>query len=210
MKWLLQTFFDWLYHPLAWSYDLIAWLVSAGRWKGWVRSILPLMSGVEILELGSGTGTLQIALAEAGYRTAAVDESRQMLRIVKRKMEAGDLARRSRLIRGRAESLPLPSGSADTIAATFPSEYIGRVETITECRRVLRHGGKLVVLLGVEIGGRGVYDLFLRGLYAVTLQKTPPLSILEKSLVRLRFYGFQARIETLDFRQDRLTIIVAE
>lgn len=210
MKWLLKTFFDWLYHPLAWSYDLIAWVVSAGRWKGWVRSILPLLNGVEVLELGSGTGTLQIALAEVGYRATAVDESRQMLRIVKRKMEAGGFTHHSRLIRGRAESLPLPNGYADTIAATFPSEYIGRVETITECRRVLRPGGRLVVLLGVEIGGIGVYNLFLRGLYAVTLQKTPPLSILEKSLERLQAYGFRARIETLDFRQDRLTLIVAE
>ncbi len=210
MKWLLLKFFDLLYHPLAWSYDLIAWVVSAGRWQDWVRSILPLLNSTDVLELGSGTGTLQLALLGAGYRPTAIDESRQMLRVVRRKLDARGLAGTSRLIRGRAEAMPLPAGSVDTIAATFPSEYIGRVETITECRRVLRPGGKLVVLLGIEIGGRGIYNQFLRFLYTVTLQKTPPLSILEKSLERLRVYGFQARIETHEYRQDRLTVIVAE
>lgn len=210
MKWLLLKFFDLLYHSFAWSYDLIAWVVSAGRWTDWVRTILPLIRGDEVLELGSGSGTLQMALIESGYRTTAIDESRQMLRIVENKLEDIGIYQHSRLIRGRAESLPLPAGYADTIAATFPSEYIGRVETINECRRVLKPGGRLVILVGVEIGGRGIYELFLRFLYAITLQKTPPLSILEKALDRLKSYGFEARIEIINSRHDRITVIVAE
>lgn len=210
MKWLMKKFFDLLYHPLAWSYDLVAWIVSGGRWKEWVRSVLPLVAGDEVLELGSGTGTLQTALSAAGYRVTAVDQSREMLRIVRRKFSDGMTARQPRLIRAYAESLPLPAAFADTIAATFPSEYISRPDTLLECRRVLKNGGRLVVLLGVAVEGKGVYDLFLRFLYALTGQRTPPVSILNKALEKMSSFGFQARIETIYYRQDRLTVIVAE
>lgn len=210
MRWLLLKFFNLLYHSFAWSYDLVAWVVSGGRWKDWVRSIIPLISSEWVLELGSGTGVLQLALIESGCNIAALDESSQMLRIVKKKVVRKQLSQSARLIRGKAESMPFSSGFAGTIAATFPSEYINHVDTIRECRRVLKPGGRLVVLLGVEIGGKGIYDLFLRSLYAITLQKTPPISVLEKTLDRMASYGFRARIETIEFRHDRLTVLVAE
>lgn len=210
MKWLLIKFFDLLYHSFAWSYDLIAWIVSGGRWDEWVKSILPLITGMEVLELGSGTGHLQAAMIKRGFKATALDESRQMLRILNRKLEYKNSGERLRLIRGRAESMPLLGGYADTIAATFPSEYIGRTDAIKECRRVLKPGGRMVILLGVEIGGRGVYNLFLSWLYAVTLQKTPPHQVLEKALERLNDYGFQAHIEIIEHGHDRLTVIVAE
>ena len=34
---LLRIFFHLLYHPFAWTYDFIAWAVSLGRWKDWVK-----------------------------------------------------------------------------------------------------------------------------------------------------------------------------
>ena len=61
MQTLLRIFFQLLYHPFAWAYDLVAGLVSLGRWKSWVLCGLPLLAG-RVLEIGFGPGHLQAAL----------------------------------------------------------------------------------------------------------------------------------------------------
>ena len=208
VSWFLRIFFHLLYHSFAWSYDLVAATVSGGRWKGWVRSVLPLIEGKDVLELGIGTGTLQVALIAAGYRTFGIDQSRHMLRIAKhnvRKM----VQQPAMLARGLAQQIPLANTSIDTIVATFPSEYIAYPETLKACRRVLRPMGKLIVLLGVQVGGGSFGRILLRWLYRVTRQTLPDRNTLEESRVKLKEYGFIARIETIAYRQDLLTVIVA-
>ncbi len=182
--------------------------VSGGRWKDWVRSVLPLIEGKDMLELGPGTGTLQAALIAAGYRTFGIDQSRQMLRIAKRNV--CKMAKRpAMLVRGLAQQIPLANASMDIIIATFPSEYIAHPGTLTACRRVLRPGGLLVVLLGVRVGGGRVVSILLRGLYRVTGQALPDRNTLEESRIKLKEHGFDAKIETIAYQQDLLTVIVA-
>ncbi|MHB0988507.1 MAG: class I SAM-dependent methyltransferase [Bellilinea sp.] len=204
----MRIFFHLLYHSLAWSYDLVAATVSGGRWKGWVRSMLPLIEGKDVLELGTGTGTLQAALIAAGYRTFGIDQSRHMLRIAKNNVYKV-VKQPAMLARGLAQQIPLANSSMDTIVATFPSEYIAHPETLTACRRVLKPMGKLVVLLGVQVGGGSIVSILLRGLYRVTGQTLPDRNTLEESRIKLKEYGFTARIETIAYRQDLLTVIVA-
>lgn len=210
MKELLRIFFDLLYHSFAWTYDLVSWVVSGGRWKNWVRSVMHLIIGETILELGSGTGTLQIGLLDAGHHPIGIDESRQMLRIATRKLADNFPNYKPRLLRARAESIPLPADSIDTLVATFPSEYITHPETLTACRRVLKPGGKFIILLGVEVQGKGFYNGLLRFLYGVTGQKTPGDLVLEKALDGMGVYGFKARTDVIYFQHDKLTIIIAE
>jgi ubiquinone/menaquinone biosynthesis C-methylase UbiE len=205
--WLLRIFFNQLYHGLAWSYDLVAAIVSGGRWKRWVTSVIPYIQGKSVLELGVGTGALQQALTAAGFLTYGVDQSLQMLRIAKDLNSTHHLSHR--LLRALSEALPLATNSVDTIVATFPSEYIFQPETLRACRQVLRPGGRLVVLLGVRVGGNGLVDRMLRILYKATGQGTPDLDVLEKSLAGLSRYGFKATIENLRYQQDSLTVILA-
>lgn len=206
----LRIFFDYLYHSFAWSYDFVSWIVSGGRWKNWVQSVMPLVAGQEILELGCGTGMLQTALLESGYRATAIDESSQMLRIANKKLVKEFPDRNLRLIRAHADRIPTPAEVYDSVVATFPSEYITQVETIMECRRVLKPQGRLIILLGVSVQGGGVYNLFLRFLYYITGQRTPARPILQKAVDGMKSYGFQAQIETMYYQQDQLTVIVAE
>ena len=203
MKWFMTWFFNLLYHSFAWSYDLVASVVSGGRWQEWVRSVVPLVRGEQVLELGVGTGTLQAALLTAGFQTYGLDESRQMLRIDKKRLRINP---NSRLIRGRAEALPLATGSMDTIVATFPSEYIFQAETLRSCRRILRPGGRLVVLLGVDVGGNQLQNRLLKVLYRVTGQGTPDVGRLENSLSGLTQYGFNATLTQIRYQEDILTI----
>lgn len=208
MNWFLRTFFHLLYHSFAWSYDLVASVVSDGRWKDWVRSVLPLIKGKDVLELGSGTGTLQVALIEAGYFTLGIDQSRQMMRIAKTNL-GRMVAQPGILMRGRAQELPFADASMDTIVATFPSGYITRPSTLLSCRRVLRHGGRLVVLLGVNIADDSFKKRLLRGLYLITRQTLPPQSVLEKLRVKMRDFGFTADFVSVTCQQDVLTVMVA-
>ncbi len=52
-----------LYNELAWSYDLAAWIVSAGRWDRWRRMALDYVTQQPVLEVGFGTGELLLAMA---------------------------------------------------------------------------------------------------------------------------------------------------
>ena len=57
----MRAFFAGLYTQMAWTYDLVAAVVSVGMWTSWVRSTLTYLNGPQVLELGHGPGHLQIA-----------------------------------------------------------------------------------------------------------------------------------------------------
>ena len=144
---LLRFFFDQLYHCFAWSYDLVAAAVSLGRWREWVQASLPFIRGSRVLELAFGTGMLQQSLlADERRMVAGIDESAQMV-------ETGQAPPVSR---GLALGEPHPGTCArgcrmqttcfDSVVSTFPNEFIVDPETLAEVRRVLRPGGRLIVV----------------------------------------------------------------
>lgn len=140
----LLWFFERLYTQLAWAYDGIAWLASAGRWNRWVLSVRSYIEGPRVLELGHGPGRLLAALASDHHAALGVDLSPQMTRLTRRRLL------RARLplchIRAKAQSLPFPTAHFDTVVSTFPTPYITDPETLQEIFRVLRPGGKLLIL----------------------------------------------------------------
>jgi len=56
------------------------------------------------------------------------------------------------------------------VAATFPSEYIFEPQTLAEIRRVLRPGGKLVIIPSAWITGQGWLEQLAAELFRVTGQ----------------------------------------
>ena len=66
---LVELGFRLLYNELAWTYDLVSWVVSLGAWRAWQRSALRFLAvppGSPVLELAHGTGNFQIDLRTAG------------------------------------------------------------------------------------------------------------------------------------------------
>ncbi len=169
MRLLLRGFFYLLYHPLAGLYDLVAALVSLGRWKQWIAAVLPYVEGERVLELGHGPGHLQRMLIEQGFQAFGVDVSRSMGRLAQR--NAGKAAR---LIQARAQALPFPEESFSCAVATFPTEYILDRATLNELRRVLKTGGKLIVLPGVAFQPASWVWKWLRRLWQLTGQTALP------------------------------------
>jgi ubiquinone/menaquinone biosynthesis C-methylase UbiE len=145
----LRTAYKLLYHPFAWSYDLVSGIVSLGQWDSWVMQVVPLVRGSKILELGFGPGHLQLELSQRGFLTFGLDESKQMVKQASYKLKRNNAA--PNLVRGLSQNLPFES-AFNTVVATFPSEYVFEPETIKEITRALVPGGRLVVLLGVSPG----------------------------------------------------------
>lgn len=200
MRRFMRFFFHLLYHPFAFTYDLVAWVVSFGRWNDWVLSIFPLIEGTRILELGHGPGHLLRFLRDRELAPVALDESIQMGRIARRR-----LGSKHKLTRGLSQSLPFTSGSFHTVVSTFPSEYIFDPRTLAEVKRVLTSGGKLLVLPAAFPS-----NAFLKWLYKVTGESPETLDETLKERLKRPFVhaGFEVEVQIPQLRSGRLVIMI--
>jgi ubiquinone/menaquinone biosynthesis C-methylase UbiE len=203
---LLRPFYHLLYHQFAWTYDLVAWLVSLGRWNDWARAALPHLEG-RVLELGFGPGHLQAALAGGGLVSFGLDESRQMTRQAARRLRRR--GRPARLARGRAQTLPYAAGTFDTVVATFPSEYIFDARTLLEAGRVLVPGGKLVVLPAAWPTGKRLPEKLAAWLFRVTGQGEAYERLQPGIEARFRDAGFEVRSDIQAVHGGNVLVIVA-
>ncbi len=149
-----------LYQDLAPCYDLIAWLVSGGKWFQWVLATKKFIRGGKILEIGCGTGHMLADLSESGVQAVGLDNSRQMIKVSSCRLKKLALHPRITLVRGKSQNLPFQDSSFDTIILTFPAPFIFEKTTVQEIHRSLRLGGILVILLSVVPIGRFIPNLF--------------------------------------------------
>lgn len=191
---LLLFFFHLIYEPLAWSYDLVAWVVSLGRWRSWVYTALPELTGPRVLELGHGPGHLQLALHQKGVRAFGVDRSPQMGRLARRRLNHAAFT--PNLVRASTEHLPFSPHSFDQLVATFPSEYIVLPTTLSESLRALTPLGKLVVLPVAWIRGNRLWDRAAAWLFKLTGQASAWDSRFSEPLRRAGFSVEEKRVST--------------
>jgi ubiquinone/menaquinone biosynthesis C-methylase UbiE len=114
--------------------------------------LLAVQPGERILEIGPGTGHCLATLARrarpAGLVTG-VDLSARMLRQTRRLTGRSGVTSRIGLVQGDAHRLPLRDGAFDAIFTSFFLELIATRQipvVLGECRRVLRDGGRIVVV----------------------------------------------------------------
>ncbi len=197
--------FHLLYHQLAFTYDVVAWLVSFGQWQAWGETAIERVRGQHVLELGHGPGHLLLALARSERSPIGIDLSPDMIRIARRRIrrERFDIPQ----VRCRAQALPFRSTAFDSVVSTFPTDYIVDLATLREVRRVMTEHGRLVVVMGTQFGQRGPSARFVEWLYRITGQRE---SAGEKEESVFDRAGLPARIETETIGASRVTIIVAE
>jgi ubiquinone/menaquinone biosynthesis C-methylase UbiE len=159
---LRKLAFESLYGPFAWLYDWVSRTFFLGQWRVWQRASIPHLRGKRVLEVGIGTGNLQIDLTRAGLEAYGIDLSPQMLWQAKRKVRRLGIAS-FKACRAQAQALPFPDASFDSVVSTFPSEYIAERETLAELARVLRPGGRLVVVPGGWLYPRGARGKAMQG-----------------------------------------------
>jgi ubiquinone/menaquinone biosynthesis C-methylase UbiE len=205
---LLRFLFHHFYHAFAWTYDFVAALVSVGRWQQWILSALPYVEGPRVLEIGHGPGHLQVAMRQKGLSAFGLDESRQMGKLAFSRLYRMGLP--NVLSRGYAQVLPFEMGCFDSVVATFPTEYIFDPRTLAEAYRVLRPGGKLVVVPAAWIGGKNAADRAAAWLFRVTHQGE---EITEPARDRIKIpftaAGFEVQIESVEKRSSTVLVVLA-
>ena len=167
----VRLFFRLLYNEFAWIYDLVAWMVSLGRWNAWGRTAMPHLQGERVLELAHGPGHLLVAMARRGLAPVGLDLSPHMGHLARRWLRRAGLF--VPLVRAHAQALPFCDRCFDSVVATFPTEFIVDPPTLRETARVLRSGGRLVVVAWVRLSERDPLSRFIGWLYRVTGQGKP-------------------------------------
>lgn len=118
------------------------------RWIGRHRRELLARASGRVVEVGIGTGT-NLAHYPDSVRLTGVDASPAML--ARARERAGELGRQLEAVVGEADHLDLPDAGADTVVATLLLCSVPEVATtLTEFARVLRPGGRLLLLDHVE------------------------------------------------------------
>lgn len=207
MKSFLKIFFHLLYNSFAWAYDLVAAVVSLGKWNQWIEKTIPFIQGPDILELGHGTGHLQLFLIKRKYHPFGLDPSKQMGRITrKRILHCNHIPG---LVQATSQSMPFASNSFNTVVATFPTQYIIHSSTITEILRVLKPDGNLVVLMSVLITGTSLIERVLALLYKITEQAPPPDIGYDGLLSKISPVGLKTEIHWIETPSYHLLLILA-
>jgi ubiquinone/menaquinone biosynthesis C-methylase UbiE len=204
----MRAFFAGLYTQMAWTYDLVAAVVSVGMWNSWVRSALAYLDGPRVLELGHGPGHLQIAFSQRAKglpntQITGLDKSKQMGRLAYRRLSSQGFE--PRLVHGDARTLPFPSESFNQVVATFPSEYISSADTLEEVRRVLAPGGQLIVLPVAWITGQGLLHRLAAKLFQATGQ-APEWD--DRYLEPARERGFEVQVERHTIKASEVLVLV--
>ena len=140
-----------VFDSVAERYDVMNDLMSLGlhrAWKAFAISIARPRAGERILDVASGSADLALALERrvgAEGEVWATDINRRMLeRGRDRLLDAGAAAR---AVQCDAERLPFPSERFDCVTVGFGLRNMTRKpDALAEMRRVLKPGGRLVVL----------------------------------------------------------------
>lgn len=100
------------------------------------------VTGRHVLDAGCGAGALTAALRDRGADVTGIDSSSAMLRLARRRLgEQADL----RVVDLR-DPLPFDTGAFDDIVASLVMHYLRDWNpTLTEFRRVLTPGGRLIL-----------------------------------------------------------------
>jgi len=206
----MNFFFYHLYRDWAWTYDRVADIVSLGQWKEWVFSSIPQIQGPTVLELGYGPGHLQEKLVDSTWKVYGIDSSPQMAKIALKRMREsektinGGYAKFPRLVHCQAEYLPFPDSFFNTIVATFPSDYIFEPATLKSAYRVLKPGGKLIVLLTAWITGTSLPYRIAGWLFRTTGESS---EMDPKWIQPIREAGFEPAFEWIELKYSRILMI---
>jgi len=110
------------------------------------------------LEIGCGPGWLINASKRRFEKTIAIDISLSMLRCAAKHPD-------SILLRANASCLPFKDNSFDIIFSNFPADFILRLDTWREIKRVLKEGGSFVCLFWIRMRHNSIYAYIQRIIY---------------------------------------------
>jgi ubiquinone/menaquinone biosynthesis C-methylase UbiE len=136
----LRSYFDELAGRFGRNY------VPGRSWKALAEMLLRLLPPLVIADLGAGEGTLALMLAQRAERVIAVDSSEKMVEYGLGLVERNGI-RNLEYRLGDMEELPIPSNEVDLVLMHQALHHaLHPPQALTEAWRVLRPGGRIVLL----------------------------------------------------------------
>jgi demethylmenaquinone methyltransferase/2-methoxy-6-polyprenyl-1,4-benzoquinol methylase len=158
-----------VFNSVASRYDIMNDVMSAGihrLWKDAMMDWLAPRPGQRLLDVAGGTGDISFRfLKRAGSGHATVlDLTEPMLIEGRKRADAERMAENLDWIVGDAMALPFPDNAFDVYTISFGIRNVTRPqEALNEAYRVLRPGGRLMVLEFSQLPNDGLqklYDLY--------------------------------------------------
>lgn len=141
-----------MFNSIAYRYDFMNRFLSVGIdvwWRKKAISQLKSLAPKQILDVATGTGDVAILTWQMlkPEKITGIDISEGMLELGRKKIEKLGLANKIGLFTGDSETIPFADNSFDAITVAFGVRNFQNLEKgLQEMLRVLRPGGKLVVL----------------------------------------------------------------
>ena len=139
------------YNKISHVYDLLSERSEAPLRRAGLE-LLKARTGEKLLEIGFGTGHSLVRLAKTvgpSGRVFGLDLSDKMFKLARANLAEAGMTERARLRCGDAAQMPYADASLDAVFMSFTLELFDTPEipvVLGECKRVLRPGGRIVVV----------------------------------------------------------------
>ncbi len=142
-----------MFGSIAPRYDLLNRLLSLGidrRWRRFAVGKIGLCGPGRVLDVATGTGDVALEIAArtpASVSVVGIDFTPEMIELGEVKVKESRHAGRIALQVAPCEDIPFEEESFDAATISFGiRNVVDRVKGLSEMRRVLKQGGKIVIL----------------------------------------------------------------
>jgi len=160
-----------MFDDIAFKYDFLNRFLSAGIDVGWRKKAIQQIASLKpktILDVA--TGTADVAIMASGIlkpeKITGIDISDGMLEIGRQKVEKAGLKGIIELLNGDSETINFKDNTFDAVTVAFGVRNFQQLEKgLSEILRVLKPGGKLVVLEFSKPkmpGVKSMYNLYMK------------------------------------------------
>lgn len=151
------------------KYDVMNDVMSVGIHRVWKDAMMDWLAprdGQHLLDVAGGTGDIAFRFLKRapGARATVLDMTESMLIEGQKRAEAESMAEKLDWIVGDAMALPFEDNSFDVYTISFGIRNVTRIpDALSEAYRVLKPGGRLMVLEFSQLPNAGMqklYDLY--------------------------------------------------